>query len=383
MQRRVFPATLHVMIQPAPQPFYIKFSLTLVGVVAFFFILILGKPIILPLVFATLLAMLLNPLVSLLHRKGLNRMISILLVVLLAVAVFGGLVFFIVSQVGTFADMAPLLEAKLHALVDSGIAWVSDKFGVDSTKINTWLAKARAEGMSGGMTVVGQTLGAVSSVLVVLVLLPVYMFLILYYKPLFLEFIAKLFHAEKHETVNEVLTETKALVQKYLQGLMIEAAIVATLNTVGLLIIGVPYAILLGVVGALLNMIPYVGNMISMGLAILMALVAGSTTDVIWVIVLYSAVQFIDNNLIVPRIVASRVKLNALVSIVAVLVGGALWGVPGMFLAIPITAIAKVIMDRIETTKPWGFLLGDSMPSGNKPIFKIPGMPRKSKPKTT
>jgi predicted PurR-regulated permease PerM len=158
-----------------------------------------------------------------------------------------------------------------------------------------------------------------------------------------------------------VLTETKSLVQKYLQGLMIEAAIVAVLNTTGLLIIGVPYAVLLGVVGALLNMIPYIGNMISMTLAMLIALVTGSATDVIWVAVLYTAVQFIDNNLIVPRIVASRVKLNALVSIVAVLVGGALWGVPGMFLSIPITAIAKVIMDRTESTKAWGFLLGDAM----------------------
>jgi predicted PurR-regulated permease PerM len=211
------------------------------------------------------------------------------------------------------------------------------------------------------------------------VLLPVYIFLILYYKPLLLDFIAKLFHAERHVTVNEVLAETKSLVQKYLQGLMIEVVIIATLNTIGLLIIGVPYAFLLAVVGALLNMIPYLGNIISMGLAVLMTLVTGSTSDVIWVVVLYTAVQFIDNNLIVPRIVASRVKLNALVSIVAVLVGGALWGVPGMFLAIPLTAIAKVIMDRVDGLKPWGFLLGDTMPETGSSVFTFNIIKRRKK----
>ena len=371
------------MIQTVQQPFYVKFSLTLIGIVAFFFILLIGKPIILPLVFATLIAMLLNPLVALLHRKGVKRILAILLVVLLAIAVFGGLVFFIVSQVSTFSELVPQLKEKVLGLVDNATTWVSNRFNVDSTRMNAWIAKARTEGLSGGMTVVGQTLGAVSSVVVTVLLLPIYTFLILYYKPLLLEFVAQLFRSQKQGAVGEVLTETKALVQKYLQGLMIEAAIVAVLNTTGLLIIGVPYAVLLGVVGALLNMIPYIGNMISMTLAMLIALVTGSVTDVIWVAVLYTAVQFIDNNLIVPRIVASRVKLNALVSIVAVLVGGALWGVPGMFLSIPITAIAKVILDRTESTKAWGFLLGDAMTPTERANSKFPDPAREVTTKTS
>lgn len=367
------------MIQPAPQPFYVKFSLTLVGIVALFFILYIGQPILLPLVFATLIAMLLNPLVNILHRKGLNRVVAILLVLLLALAVIVAVVFFVVSQVSTFADMVPLLKAKMHALVDSAVAWLSERFNVDDTKMNEWLAKARSAGVNSGMTVVSQTIGVVSGVLVAVVLLPVYTFLVLFYKPLLLDFIARLFNADKHVTVSEVLVETKTLVQKYLQGLLIEAAIVATLNTVGLFIIGLPYAVLLGIVSALLNMIPYVGGIVSLALVILIALVAGTPSDVLWVIALYTFVQFVDNNLIVPRIVASRVKLNALVSIVVVLIGGALWGVPGMFLSIPLTAIVKVIFDRIETTKPWGFLLGDTMPPIGRSVFRFSTKPRKAK----
>jgi predicted PurR-regulated permease PerM len=133
----------------------------------------------------------------------------------------------------------------------------------------------------------------------------------------------------------------------------------------------VPYALLLSVVGALLNMIPYIGNIVAMGLAMLVALVTGSTTDVIWVVVLFTVVQFLDNNLIVPRIVASRVKLNALVSIVIVIAFGMLWGMPGMFLSIPITGIVKAICDRMERLEPLGYLLGDAVPTDDHRVRPI------------
>jgi len=81
---------------------------------------------------------------------------------------------------------------------------------------------------------------------------------------------------------------------------------------------------------------------------------------------LYIFVQFIDNHYITPNVVASKVKINALVSVIVVLIGGALWGVPGMFLSIPLTAIMKVVFDHIDGLKPWGFLLGNIVPSPKK-----------------
>jgi len=91
--------------------------------------------------------------------------------------------------------------------------------------------------------------------------------------------------------------------------------------------------------------------------------------------VLFYIIQIIDNNYIVPKVVASKVKLNALFSIIVVFIGNALWGVPGMFLSIPLLAIVKLICDHIESLKPWGFLLGDTMP----PLIKIKKIFRKSK----
>ena len=160
----------------------------------------------------------------------------------------------------------PLLKVKLYEMLHGGMAWVSDRFNVDRAQIDAWLAQSKDAGMSGGMTVLGQTLGAVTGVMVTLLLLPVYIFLILFYKPLLLEFLQRLFQRDGGNTVTEVLVETKSLVQNYLLGLLIEALIIATLNTVGLLIIGVPYAFLFGTLGALLNMIPYIGGLVAISL---------------------------------------------------------------------------------------------------------------------
>ena len=143
----------------------------------------------------------------------------------------------------------------------------------------------------------------------------------------------------------------------------------AILNSAGLLLIGVNYAILLGIFGAFLNIIPYIGGIIGVALPMIVALLTQSTTGVLLVFIVYAIIQFIDNHYIVPKLVASKVRINALVSIIVVLAGGALWGVPGMFLSIPLTAMLKVIFDHIDGLKPWGFLLGDTIPVIS--IFKI------------
>ena len=102
-----------------------------------------------------------------------------------------------------------------------------------------------------------------------------------------------------------------------------------------------------------------IGVVIFMGIA----LVTKSPIYMVYVLALYSIIQFIDNNYIMPKIVASRVQINAFISVIVVLIGGALWGLSGMFLSIPLTAIMKVIFDHIEPLKPWGFLLGNTIPS--------------------
>lgn len=147
----------------------------------------------------------------------------------------------------------------------------------------------------------------------------------------------------------------------------------ATLNTVGLLVLGIDYAIFLGIVGALLNLIPYVGGVVGVALPMMVALATKSSAwYAIYVLAIYYIIQLIDNNYFVPKIVASKVKLNALFSIITVIIGNALWGISGIYLSIPLLAILKLIFDHVESLKPWGFLLGNTMTPKIKikPIIK-------------
>ena len=190
----------------------------------------------------------------------------------------------------------------------------------------------------------------------------------LYYQPLILEFIRELFHNSNQSQVKEIVSQTKTTIQRYLTGLIIEAVIVAGLDIAVLLALGIDYAILLGVIGALLNVIPYIGGLVAVALPMMVALATNSSAwSPFYVLIGYYIIQLIDNNYIVPYIVASKVKINALFSIIVVFVGNALWGVSGMFLSIPLLAIVKLIFDHIDSLKPWGLLLGDTMP----PIIKI------------
>jgi predicted PurR-regulated permease PerM len=196
--------------------------------------------------------------------------------------------------------------------------------------------------------------------LTMLLLIPVYTFMILFYQPHLLQFIRRATGKANHEQTTELLGETKTIIQHYLVGLFFEFLIVAALNVIGLFALGINYALLLGIAGALLNIIPYLGGLIAMILFMIIALVTKEPVFVIYVAVLYGTIQFIDNNFIVPKIIGAKVKLNALVSLIGVIAGAALWGIPGMFLSIPVIAILKLLFDRIEALKPLGFLLGES-----------------------
>ncbi len=349
------------MIKTDSIPFYLKLSQISIGIVAFVFAMYIGQEIILPLIFALLIAILLNPFVEFLRRKGLHQVVAILIVILIAFILLAILFYFIITQASLFTEALPQLKVKFKELSETAIIWVSDTFNISTTKIQEWVAKQKGEGLSNSSAIISKTLFTVSGLIFMIFLIPVYVFMFLFYKKLLLQFISRLFAKEKHGMVKEIMSETKSLIQSYLYGLSIEAGLVAILNSVALLIIGVDYAILIGVIGALLNVIPYIGGVVAIGLPMIIAIATQSPAAAAWVFVAYTVVQFIDNQIIVPYIVASKVKINGLISIVVILIGGSLWGVAGMFLSIPLTAIIKVFFDRIEPLKPWGILLGDEV----------------------
>lgn len=338
-------------------PLYIKFSQVILGITALFYIIYIGGAILKPLVFAAFISILLDPVVKFLQRRGVNHIVAIMLSVFATLLVLVGLMYFIISQITPLADDMPEIKKNMALLVDDIFNWISQTFNVRSEKITAFIQQAKENANSGNA--LKETIVSAGSVISVLVLMPVYIFLTIYYKQLFLKFIGKLFPIEKHAIVQEIMEKCKKLIQQYLSGLLIEFVIVAVLTAVSLLIIGVKSAILFGVIAAMLNLIPYIGILVALLLPVIMSFSSGQPIDALWVVVAFIIVQFIDNNIIVPRIVASKVRINALASIVVTIIGGAIWGIAGMFIAIPAIAVAKVVFDHIPQLEPLGYLLGD------------------------
>ncbi|WP_219885164.1 AI-2E family transporter [Marinilabilia salmonicolor] len=342
-------------------PMYVKTVLVILGLVAFVFTLYIAQGIIIPLVFATILAIVLHPAVSMIIRLKVHRVVAIGLVMLLTfsvIALFGTLLY---SQASRFTESFPKLVDKFTQIINQLIFWTSGYFDISANEITQWITNTKNELI--GSDEIGQTIVGVGSILAFLFLIPVYVFMILFYQPLLIEFLHRLFGENNRSKVSEIINQIKTLIQRYLIGLLFEVVIISFLYTIGLLILGIEYALVLGILGALLNLIPYLGSIIAASMPMIIAIVTKpSPWFAVLVLALYIFIQFIDNNYIVPKIVASKVKLNALASIIAVITFGALWGIPGMLVAIPLTAIAKLIFDHIKPLQSWGFLLGDNLP---------------------
>jgi predicted PurR-regulated permease PerM len=349
-------------------PFYGKTALIFISAVALGLILYVGQHIIIPILYATMVAILLNPFVNYLMRKKIAKIISIAIAVTITILALFGAIYIVSAQATLFSETYPQLKEKFFVTSSELLRWISNTFNIRPSTIHAWIKDTQNDAI--GNLAIGEKLTEVVRMLVIGTLLPVYLFMILYYKPLLLEFIGKLFRNEHHVAVAEVLANSKKIIQSYLVGLFFELIIVALMNSIGLLLIGIDYAIILGITGAILNVIPYLGGIAAIALPMLIAFITkDSLIYPLMVFLVYIFIQFIDNHYIIPKIVASRVQLNALISVVAVLIGSAFWGIPGMFLSIPLTAIIKVIFDHIEPLKPWGFLLGNIVPTPVKYSF--------------
>ena len=324
-------------------PSYAKATIFIVGLFALLAMLYIAKSIIVPLVFATIIAIVLHPVVNFFVQIKINRVVAIVIVLFLSflvIAAFGAL---FIRQVSRFSESLPILAEKFTAIFNQTITWASGYFDINAQKIHEWFTNTKDAVINASSASIGKTLVNVGNLVVVLFLVPVYIFMILFYHPILIEFIHRFFGVSNESQVSQIVTQTKTVIQRYLIGLLIEAVIIATLNSVALLILGIEYAILLGIMSALLNVIPYIGGFIGVLLFMVVALVTKSPVYVLYVIMIYSTIQFIDNHYIVPKIVASKVRINALFAIVVVIAGNALWGISGMFLSIPILAIIKLI----------------------------------------
>ena len=315
------------------QPFYIRATIILFGLSLLTFTLYTLRSFCIPFALATIIGMLLNPVVKWLQKKKVNHVVAITIAVVSCIIIIAAVVWFIISQSAHIAQDFPQMKLKFEKMFHNVQQTLSNEANISVQKQNNLITQARDNLMPVVAGLAGSVLGSLS----VIILLPVYLFLLLYYKQLIINFIYEVINDQYAGKLDKVLTESKTAIQRYMSGLMLETCIVATLNSVALLLFGVKYAILIGVLGGLLNMIPYIGGIIAISLPVVMATVTkdGFNTQ-LGIIGAYLLIQFIDNHYLLPVIVSSKVRINALVSIVATILSGMLWGIAGMFLCIPI-----------------------------------------------
>jgi predicted PurR-regulated permease PerM len=363
-------------------PFYIRLASILLCICLIIGLLYVGQHIIFPVLLALLFAILLRPVVNFFIKKlRFPKVLAISFSVLLALFFLTSVVLFVSWQIGDIANDWNKIKLNVNTHFHNIQHWIKQQFQISYSEQDKYLKQVTKKSMDNGGPSVGGTLSSFTDALMNVILIPIYTFLFLIYHDLFVDFLFKLFSKEHHKKLTDILVNVKQAIHSYLTGLLTEMGIVATLTTLGYMIVGVQYALLLGVITGILNLIPYVGITLA-GLLSILATLSGSTdlSIIAGVLVVNVIVQFFDNNILVPLVVSSKVKINAFVSLVSIITGGAIGGVAGMFLAIPLIAVIKVVFDRIDFLEPWGFVMGDNLPKNNKVVkIKIPFWGKKTK----
>jgi predicted PurR-regulated permease PerM len=332
--------------------------------------LILGRDIIMPIIMAFFVSIMLLPLYRFLRRYKFPESVSIILPILFVLIFLAAIVWFFSSQVGILVDDFPQIKQNVAKHLESLKDWISKFTGINTNKQETFLREKSDDMLSMGGKAASGAAVTLSGIFVFVGLLPIYIYLILFYKDILLRFSFMWFKKEDHPKVKEVVYETESIIKSYLVGLLIQVTYMTILLGGILLLIGIKHALLIGVIFSILNLIPYVGALIGNLIGVLLTLTSSTELwPVLTVLIVIAIVQFVDNNILMPRIVGSKVKINALFSILGVFIGGTIAGVSGMFLSLPIIAVMKIIFDRSEQFKQWGVLLGDERPARSPMTF--------------
>lgn len=345
-------------------PFYARFSFILLSIIGLTFLFYIGQGILIPILLSFLFAVLLRPMVYFLKTKWrFPHVLAAILAVVLFVVLVLGIFIFMSFQISAIASDFNRIERNVFIHLQHLQEFVKEHFHLSSGEQKKYLADATQDSMQKGKEILGSTLLSFTDTILNITLIPIYTFLILLYRTHLMLFLSKAFKKDHHALLQDILIQVTVAIKSYIIGLILEMIVVSVLTTLGFMIIGVQYAILLGIITGILNLIPYIGILFA-GILSIVASLTGTPdlSIVIGVIVVNIIVQLIDNNILVPMIVNSKVEINAFVSIIGIIIGGAIAGVSGMFLAIPIIAVLKVIFDRIECLEPWGYLMGDDLP---------------------
>ncbi|HRO46284.1 AI-2E family transporter [Agriterribacter sp.] len=317
-------------------------------------ILYVGKTLFIPLFFGLLIAMILYPVCKWLEQKRFPKGIAITICLLIVALLFAGIAALLIWQINMFREDAPGLIKKLQATGQEAAQWISESFGLTTAN---WAQQSL--GSIGGLakTVINNMLDMVF----MLFLIPIYTALFLYHRRVFVQFLRWVAGERHRQKLDLMLPKMIDTYFNYIKGMILVYIIVGVLNSIGLLALGIEHAVLFGMLCAIMTIIPYVGIVVS---ALLPISIAWLSTDSVWypagVIAVFAVVQYLEANVIFPKVVGVQLNVSTWAMLVAIIAGGILWGVSGMVLFIPFVALLKIGTDYVEEWKPLNLLLGRS-----------------------
>lgn len=349
---------------------------SLIIAVLFFYGAYRGRAVIVPMVFSIFISLILYPLITKMESKGINRVLAILIVLVLVLVVFSGAIWIVGAQADNIIVDLPALKKQFYDFIENLANKIEQYLNISTDQQMELLRTNSDSFLSSSSNFFGSAVLATSNVITFLTLVPIYVFFILLYRDNFKTFLKNLKPENNGQSFLRMFSDVKNLVQNYITGLMIVITIVAVLNSIGLLLLGIKYAILIGVLSAILTVIPYIGIAIGASIPIIVALITkDSIFYAVGVLGVYVLIQFFEGNIITPKVVGSKVKINPLAAIFALIIFGSLWGIIGMIMAIPLTGVIKILLTSDERTRPFAYLLTsetkkESMVYNETPFFK-------------
>lgn len=322
-------------------------------------ILYIGRDLFIPIAYAVLISFLLYPSCAWMERKGVGRMTAVLINITLLILVVTGLLALLAQQFVMFLDEWPAFQQKLVAVVSSASSNLADALGFSQASKAKMMSRLTEEMAGGTIVLLGNAISVSTWTGVAMILIPVYAVLILYNRRHWVKILYRIFPSERNEGTRQILLLTNETYFNFFKGMGLVYLAVGILNSIGLLLLGVPYAIMFGFIASILTVVPYIGIVIG---SLLPLAIAWTTHDSIWypigVIGIFTFVQYLEANVIFPVAVSNRLKLNTLVVLIAIFAGGILWGVSGMILFVPFVGIVKLIADNNHRLKTLAMILG-------------------------
>ena len=336
-------------------------------------LLYVGQEILKPLAFACLVALLLLSPCKFFERQGFPRGLAAMTSLLLALIVFLVVFYFISNSIASFREDLPLMMNNIDKSIHQLEAWIQKTFQMSRRDVKEIVENSTDKVLPSTSAIVNTTVNTVTSVLFIGILIFITTFLLLLYRRLIVLFLTTIFADENTLRIHGMFGKTRVVIRSYIVGLVIEMIIIAIANCTVFFLLGLKYALLLGIIAAILNIIPYLGIFMACILTALITLTTDRPSTVVWVIISMIIIHMLDSNILMPKIMSSKVKLNALATIIGITTGTLLWGIPGTFMAVPILAIMKVIFEEIEAFQPLAILMGDDdseVKSLSKPVLR-------------